>query len=293
MTILPFFLKQQIKKKKYSINKLNEVKVKKLEMKRSQKTKHPSHHREWGTPPTNYTADCLGRQDLAGCRPPSCTIWFVLGIGVLVIAMPYASGFDYFFIADEVFDLPTFGIGHSLGSIMHLLIGSRYAVQRNGNALMAFNNKHSCSFVLVPMAQSIGPILSQIAPSPTIHRDDTEATRKPYPPILKQVLPLVEQLPPLYMDLVKGREDFTPKPEETRRLLYGRPYSCTGDHTGCMGEPYSLYGRINNFLAAHTGCMGGNHTGPYRFLVWHTHTTLYGTIVVVWMTHTGLYRCAV
>ena len=39
------------------------------------------------------------------------------------------------------------------------------------------------------------------------------------PPIMKQVLPLVEQLPPLYMDLVKGREDFTPKPEETRKLV--------------------------------------------------------------------------
>lgn len=39
------------------------------------------------------------------------------------------------------------------------------------------------------------------------------------PPIMKQVLPLVEQLPPLYMDLVKGREEFTPKPEETRRLV--------------------------------------------------------------------------
>lgn len=39
------------------------------------------------------------------------------------------------------------------------------------------------------------------------------------PPIMKQVLPLVEQLPPLYMDLVKGREDFVPKPEETRRLV--------------------------------------------------------------------------
>jgi hypothetical protein len=36
---------------------------------------------------------------------------------------------------------------------------------------------------------------------------------------MKQVLPLVEQLLPLYMDLAKGREDFTPKPEETRRLV--------------------------------------------------------------------------
>ncbi|GMP82115.1 hypothetical protein CsSME_00036573 [Camellia sinensis var. sinensis] len=38
------------------------------------------------------------------------------------------------------------------------------------------------------------------------------------PPIMKQVLPLVEQLPPLYTDLVNGKENFTPKPEETRRL---------------------------------------------------------------------------
>ncbi|XVE83515.1 hypothetical protein DITRI_Ditri16bG0093700 [Diplodiscus trichospermus] len=163
--------------------------------------------------------------------------------GVLVIATPYASGFDYFFIADEVQfkfdrclrilqeivrDLPIFGIGHSLGSVIHLLIGSRYAVQRSGNVLMAFNNKEASlavplfSPVLVPMAQSIGPFLSQIASSPTI-RMGAEMTLKQIeslsPPIMKQVLPLVEQLPPLYMDLVKGREDFTPKPEETRRLV--------------------------------------------------------------------------
>ncbi|PSS04074.1 Mitochondrial translation factor like [Actinidia chinensis var. chinensis] len=163
--------------------------------------------------------------------------------GVLVIATPYASGFDHFFIADDVQlkfdrclrflqetvqDLPTFGIGHSLGSVIHLLIGSRYAVQRNGNVLMAFNSKEASlavplfSPVLVPMAQSIGPLLSQIASSPTV-RLGAEITMKQLenlsPPIMKQVLPLVEQLPPLYMDLVNGRENFTPKPEETRRLI--------------------------------------------------------------------------
>ncbi|XP_058194731.1 uncharacterized protein LOC131311337 isoform X2 [Rhododendron vialii] len=163
--------------------------------------------------------------------------------GVLVIATPYASGFDHFFIADEVQlkfdrchrslqetvqDLPTFGIGHSLGSVIHLLIGSRYAVQRNGNVLMAFNSKEASSAiplfspVLVPMAQSIGPLLSQITSSPTV-RLGAEMTMKQLenlsPPIMKQVLPLVEQLPPLYMDLVNGRENFTPKPEETRRLI--------------------------------------------------------------------------
>ncbi|KAF3594207.1 hypothetical protein DY000_02025590 [Brassica cretica] len=191
---------------------------------------------------------------------------------VLVIATPYASGFDHFAIADEVQfkfdrccrslhesvqDLPSFGIGHSLGSLIHLLIvgllviqdqgmlfsememylwhsttrtckGSRYAVQRNGNVFMAFNNKEASlaiplfSPVLVPMAQSLGPLLSQVATSPTV-RLGAEMTRKQLetlsPPIMKQILPLVEQLPPLYMDLVKGREDFIPKPEETRRLI--------------------------------------------------------------------------
>ncbi|TQD78200.1 hypothetical protein C1H46_036272 [Malus baccata] len=164
-------------------------------------------------------------------------------VGILVIATPYASGFDHFFIADEtqikfdrcyrflketVQDLPTFGIGHSLGSVIHLLIGSRYAVQRNGNVLMAFNNKEASSTiplfspVVVPVAQGLGPILAQIASSPTI-RLGAEMTLKQFenlsPPIMKQVLPLVEQLPPLYMDLVNGREDFAPKPEETRRLV--------------------------------------------------------------------------
>lgn len=39
-------------------------------------------------------------------------------------------------------------------------------------------------------------------------------------PIMRQVLPLVEQLPPLYLDLAKGREDFSPKPEETKHLVW-------------------------------------------------------------------------
>ncbi|RDY03996.1 hypothetical protein CR513_12334, partial [Mucuna pruriens] len=163
--------------------------------------------------------------------------------GILIIATPYASGFDHFLIADEVQfkfdrcyrtlqetiqDLPIFGVGHSLGSVVHLLIGSRYAVQRSGNVLMAFNNKEASSAVplfspvLVPMAQTIGPLLSDIFSSPTL-RAGAEMTLKQLenvsPPIMKQVLPLVEQLPPLYMDLIKGREDFSPKPEETRRLI--------------------------------------------------------------------------
>lgn len=218
--------------------------------------------------------------------------------GVLVIATPYASGFDYFFIADEVqfkfdrcfrllkdtvSDLPTFGIGHSLGSVIHLLIGSRYAVQRNGNVLMAFNNKEASSAiplfspVLVPMAQSIGPILSQIASSPTV-RLGAEMTMKQLgnlsPPIMKQVLPLVEQLPPLYMDLVKGREDFTPKPEETRRLIksyYGISRNLlvkfkddTIDETSTLAQVLSSEAAISSMLDMSIRLLPGDHGLPLQ-----------------------------
>ncbi|XP_058102603.1 uncharacterized protein LOC131246460 isoform X3 [Magnolia sinica] len=123
--------------------------------------------------------------------------------GSLVIATPFASGFDYFYIADEVqckFD-------RCLRSLRDL---------EASEAVPLF------SPVIVPVAQSFGPLLSQLTSSPTIRLGAEMAMKQLEslsPPILKQVLPLVEQLPPLYMDLAQGREDFIPKPEETRRLI--------------------------------------------------------------------------
>jgi hypothetical protein len=38
-------------------------------------------------------------------------------------------------------------------------------------------------------------------------------------PFMKQVLPLVEQLPPLYADLANGKDSFIPQPDETRQLV--------------------------------------------------------------------------
>ncbi|XP_071693010.1 uncharacterized protein [Rutidosis leptorrhynchoides] len=218
--------------------------------------------------------------------------------GILVIATPYASGFDYFFIADEVqfkfdrclrslhetvHDLPSFGIGHSLGSVIHLLIGSRYAVQRCGNIYMAFNNKDASlavplfSPVLLPMFQSLGPILSQIASSPTI-RFGAEMTMKNLenlsPPIMKQVIPLVEQLPPLYMDLVNGRENFSPKPEETRRLIksyYGISRNLlvkfkddTIDETSVLAQVLSSEAAISSVLDMSIRSLPGDHGLPLQ-----------------------------
>ncbi|KAG9447423.1 hypothetical protein H6P81_013551 [Aristolochia fimbriata] len=218
--------------------------------------------------------------------------------GCLVIATPYASGFDHFSIADEVQfkfdrclrflqqtinDLPTFGVGHSLGSVIHLLIGSRYAVQRTGNVLIAFNNKEASqavplfSPVIVPMAQSFGPLLSQITSSETV-RVGTEMAMKQLqnlsPPIMKQVLPLVEQLPPLYMDLVKGREDFIPKPEETRRLIksyYGISRNLLVkfkddviDETSTLAQVLSTDSAISSTLDMSIRMLPGDHGLPLQ-----------------------------
>eukprot|EP00471_Norrisiella_sphaerica_P002886 CAMPEP_0184479466 /NCGR_PEP_ID=MMETSP0113_2-20130426/1182_1 /TAXON_ID=91329 /ORGANISM="Norrisiella sphaerica, Strain BC52" /LENGTH=740 /DNA_ID=CAMNT_0026857559 /DNA_START=1481 /DNA_END=3703 /DNA_ORIENTATION=- len=87
--------------------------------------------------------------------------------GVLIIATPYATGFDYNKCVREAFQmyadaseelsydidpvsgksvrsLPVFGVGHSLGSVVQLLGGSTesYAMEnRKGNILMSFNNR--------------------------------------------------------------------------------------------------------------------------------------------------------
>lgn len=219
--------------------------------------------------------------------------------GALVIATPYASGFDHFFIADEVQfkfdrclrnlvepvnDLPTFGVGHSLGSVIHLLIGSRYAVQRNGNILMAFNNKEASqavplfSPVIVPMAQSFGPILSQLTSSPTIRFGQAEAAIKQLenlgPPVVKQLLPLIQQLPPLYMDLAKGREEFIPKPEETRRLIksyYGISRNLLIkfkddqiDETSILAQVLSSESSISSLLDMSIRSLPGDHGMPLQ-----------------------------
>ncbi|KAF8715474.1 hypothetical protein HU200_027128 [Digitaria exilis] len=218
--------------------------------------------------------------------------------GALVIATPYASGFDHFFIADEVEfkfdrclrnldepvnDLPTFGVGHSLGSVIHMLIGSRYAVQRSGNVLMSFNNKEASSAiplfspVIVPMAQSFGPILSQLTSYPTI-RFGAEAAIKQLeylsPPVVKQLLPLLQQLPPLYMDLVKGREDFIPKPEETRRLIksyYGISRNLLIkfkddqiDETSILAQVLSSEAAISSLLDMSIRSLPGDHGLPLQ-----------------------------
>ncbi|PSB56319.1 DUF1350 family protein [Chamaesiphon polymorphus] len=79
--------------------------------------------------------------------------------GYVIMATPFINTFDHRAIASEVYNrfedtlellqkrrylptdnLPIYGLGHSMGCKLHLLIGSMYDVDRAGNILISFNN---------------------------------------------------------------------------------------------------------------------------------------------------------
>ncbi|CAM6041244.1 unnamed protein product [Sphagnum compactum] len=220
--------------------------------------------------------------------------------GFIVIATPFASGFDHLRIADETqfkFDrcirslrddlvdtLPIFGVGHSFGALAQLLIGARYAVQRKGNVLLSFNNKSATSAiplfspVLGPVAQNFSPILAQLTASPTLRLGAEIAMQQlkqfesVSPPIVKQVLPLIEQLPPLYVDLANGKDQFVPTPDETDRLI--KTYYGIGrnllikfkddqiDETPRLAQALSSNSAVSGFLDMSVRVLPGDHARP-------------------------------
>lgn len=100
-----------------------------------------------------------------------------------VVTVPYATGFDHQQIADQVHfnfqrcmqrlepqlqTLPIMGMGHSLGSLLQLLIGSRYPVQHAGNCFISFNNRPVTEAIpfltqfISPGASFLAPVLQQV-----------------------------------------------------------------------------------------------------------------------------------
>ncbi len=96
--------------------------------------------------------------------------------GYAIIATPFLNTFDHGTIARDVLNLfetvidrlqkrdrlgkrylPIYGIGHSMGCKLHLLIGSLFEVERAGNILISFNN--------YPVSRAI-PFLEQLKMSP-------------------------------------------------------------------------------------------------------------------------------
>jgi hypothetical protein len=79
--------------------------------------------------------------------------------GYVIIATPFVNTLDHHAIARSVLNqfevilsrlqarnsqltsyLPIYGLGHSMGCKLHLLIGSIFGVERSGNILISFNN---------------------------------------------------------------------------------------------------------------------------------------------------------
>lgn len=101
----------------------------------------------------------------------------------LVVATPFVQALDHNAIALEVLNsfettidrlqksgklsnayLPVYGVGHSMGSKLHLLIGSLFEVSRGGNILMSYNNH--------PARQAI-PLVEQLNLNPAFNIEFT------------------------------------------------------------------------------------------------------------------------
>ena len=106
--------------------------------------------------------------------------------GYAVIATPFLNTLDHTAIARDVLNrfettlnrlqaktalnkryLPIYGVGHSMGYKLHLLIGSLFSVERAGNILISFNN--------YPAKRAI-PFIEQLNINPTF---DIEFTPSP------------------------------------------------------------------------------------------------------------------
>ncbi|SRR5579883_1223741 len=103
--------------------------------------------------------------------------------GYTIVATPFVNTFDHTAIARTVLNdfeqaldrlystvlrkryLPIYGVGHSMGCKLHLLIGSLFSVERAGNVLIAFNNFSARD--AVPLVEQFSPLFAvEFTPSP-------------------------------------------------------------------------------------------------------------------------------
>jgi hypothetical protein len=104
--------------------------------------------------------------------------------GYVVVATPFVNTLDHAAIANSVLKsfertlehlqatailrkryLPIYGLGHSMGCKLHLLIGSLFPVERAGNILISFNNYAARD--AIPLVQQFTPAFTvEFTPSP-------------------------------------------------------------------------------------------------------------------------------
>ncbi len=156
-----------------------------------------------------------------------CLLENLANAGYAVIATPFVNTFDHLAIAQSVLNsfenclarlqatkslkqyLPVYGLGHSMGCKLHLLIGSIFPVERAGNILISFNNFTARE--AVPGLGQMPPLVNvEFTPSPEeTNRLITESYQIKRNLLIKfnsdtidRTLPLREILGPRYPDMV-------------------------------------------------------------------------------------------
>lgn len=106
--------------------------------------------------------------------------------GYAVVATPFVNTLDHAAIARDVLNrfentidrlqargvlskryLPVYGVGHSMGCKLHLLIGSLFSVDRAGNILISFNNYPASRAIPLVEQFNINPAFNvEFTPSP-------------------------------------------------------------------------------------------------------------------------------
>ncbi len=151
--------------------------------------------------------------------------------GYVIIATPFVNTLDHIDIAQTVLHnfentldrlyatsalrrryLSIYGLGHSMGAKIQLLIGSLFPIQRSGNILISFNNYAARDSI--PLLEQISPVFEvEFTPSPLetqrIISKDYQVRRnlliKFSLDTLDQTLPLSELLQQRFPDFITVR----------------------------------------------------------------------------------------
>jgi hypothetical protein len=148
-----------------------------------------------------------------------CLLERLADAGYVVIATPFVNTLEHGAIAQEVlvsFErawayvrtrllrsayLPLYGMGHSMGCKLHLLIGSQLGQERDGNILMAYNNYPLRK--AVPLGEEVYQMTNQLSTQ-----------------FATQITQWTEQLAQLAPGVKPNLDvEFTPSPEETNHLV--------------------------------------------------------------------------
>lgn len=145
---------------------------------------------------------------------------FLARHGYAVVATPFVNTLDHATMAQRVMrlsnlglayvqdelrrSLPIYGMGHSMGCKLHLLIGSLFPQERAGNVLISFNN--------YPARRSI-PMLEQVS---QFSRFTSQVASQFMAQISSQFQ--TQTLPQFAIPAFDV--EFTPSPEETNALIF-------------------------------------------------------------------------